>query len=144
EKSGFEYGLTQIRFASSYGAENQHESFSFSHALLAQTSKINLIAAILPRPGKPTHAAKQLARINQLLNGRLAITVVSGWLRGESDAIGEAWQAHHPRFDCSEGISDCPRAISNIYHLLLDRKMQIGNGPLLLQYPHLDIRVDIF
>ena len=26
EKNGFEYALTQIRFAAGYGAENQHES----------------------------------------------------------------------------------------------------------------------
>jgi FMNH2-dependent dimethyl sulfone monooxygenase len=37
ERSGFEYALTQIRFTAGYGAENQHESVSFSHALLAKT-----------------------------------------------------------------------------------------------------------
>ena len=36
EKNGFEYALTQIRFTAGYGAENQHESVSFSHALLAK------------------------------------------------------------------------------------------------------------
>ena len=36
EKSGFDYALTQIRFTAGYGAENQHESVSFSHGLLAK------------------------------------------------------------------------------------------------------------
>lgn len=60
ERSGFEYALTQIRFTASYGAENQHESVSFSHALLAKTEKLKVIAAILPGPWKPVLAAKQL------------------------------------------------------------------------------------
>ena len=34
EKSGFDYALTQIRFTAGYGAEYQHESVSFSHAIL--------------------------------------------------------------------------------------------------------------
>ncbi|RMN40216.1 Luciferase protein, partial [Pseudomonas syringae pv. apii] len=37
EQSGFEYALTQIRFTAGYGAEFQHESVAFSHALLAAT-----------------------------------------------------------------------------------------------------------
>ena len=35
EAAGFEYALTQIRFTAGYGAEFQHESVAFSHALLA-------------------------------------------------------------------------------------------------------------
>ena len=35
EKNGFDYALTQIRFTAGYGADNQHESVSFSHGLLA-------------------------------------------------------------------------------------------------------------
>jgi MsuE subfamily FMN reductase len=37
EKAGFEYALSQIRFTAGYGAEYQHESVAFSHALLATT-----------------------------------------------------------------------------------------------------------
>ena len=37
EQNGFAYALTQIRFTAGYGAENQHESVSFSHGLLAKT-----------------------------------------------------------------------------------------------------------
>ena len=45
EEAGFEYALTQIRFTAGYGAEYQHESVAFSHALLAATSKLKVIAA---------------------------------------------------------------------------------------------------
>ncbi|MBJ8445769.1 dimethylsulfone monooxygenase SfnG [Acinetobacter bereziniae] len=102
EKNGFEYALTQIRFTAGYGAENQHESVSFSHALLAKTDKLKVIAAILPGPWKPVLAAKQLATIDYLTNGRIAINVVSGWFRGEFDAIGEPWPEHDERYVRSE------------------------------------------
>ena len=102
EKNGFEYALTQIRFTAGYGAENQHESVSFSHALLAKTEKLKVIAAILPGPWKPVLAAKQLATIDYLTNGRVAINVVSGWFRGEFDAIGEPWPEHDERYVRSE------------------------------------------
>ena len=60
EEAGFEYALTQIRFTAGYGAEYQHESVAFSHALLAATSKLKVIAAILPGPWQPALAAKQI------------------------------------------------------------------------------------
>ena len=59
EKAGFEYALSQIRFTAGYGAENQHESVTISHALLAATEKLKVIAAILPGPWSPVLAAKR-------------------------------------------------------------------------------------
>ena len=55
EEAGFDYALTQIRFTAGYGAEYQHESVAFSHALLAVTTKLKVIAALLPRPLEPDH-----------------------------------------------------------------------------------------
>jgi FMNH2-dependent dimethyl sulfone monooxygenase len=53
ERAGFDYALTQIRFTAGYGADNQHESVSFSQALLASTENLKVIAALLPGPGTP-------------------------------------------------------------------------------------------
>ena len=102
ERSGFEYALSQIRFTAGYGAENQHESVTISHALLAATEKLKVIAAILPGPWTPVLAAKQLASIDQYTNGRIAINVVSGWFKGEFRAIGEPWLDHDERYRRSE------------------------------------------
>ncbi|TDV72572.1 dimethylsulfone monooxygenase SfnG [Pseudomonas sp. LP_7_YM] len=102
EKAGFEYGLTQIRFTAGYGADNQHESVAFSHALLAATEKLKVIAAILPGPWTPAVVAKQLATIDQLTAGRIAINIVSGWFKGEFRAIGEPWLEHDERYRRSE------------------------------------------
>jgi FMNH2-dependent dimethyl sulfone monooxygenase len=102
EEAGFEYALTQIRFTAGYGAEFQHESVAFSHALLAATRKLKVIAAILPGPWQPALAAKQLATIDQLTNGRIAVNIVSGWFKGEFQAIGEHWLEHDERYRRSE------------------------------------------
>lgn len=91
ENAGFDYALTQIRFTAGYGAENQHESVSFSQGLLGATEKLKVIAALLPGPWNPTLAAKQIATISHLTAGRIAVNIVSGWFRGEFKAIGEQW-----------------------------------------------------
>ena len=39
ENNGFEYALSQVRYEASYGAEFQHESTSFSLALLLATGE---------------------------------------------------------------------------------------------------------
>jgi len=102
ESSGFEYALSQIRFTAGYGAEFQHEPVAFSHALLAATTTLKVIAAILPGPWNPAVAAKQLATIDQLTGGRIAVNIVSGWFKGEFTAIGEPWLEHDERYRRSE------------------------------------------
>ena len=102
EKAGFEYALSQIRFTAGYGAEFQHESVAISHALLAATDKLRVIAAILPGPWNPVVLAKQIATIDHLTNGRIAVNIVSGWFRGEFQAIGEPWLEHDERYRRSE------------------------------------------
>ncbi|MDF2793485.1 MAG: luciferase family protein [Pseudomonas orientalis] len=102
ERSGFEYALSQIRFTAGYGADNQHESVTISHALLAATETLKVIAAILPGPWTPALAGKQLATIDQFTSGRVAVNVVSGWFKGEFRAIGEPWLDHDERYRRSE------------------------------------------
>jgi len=102
EKAGFEYALTQIRFTAGYGAEYQHESVSFSQALLHATTTLKVLAAILPGPWSPAVVAKQIATIDHISKGRIGINVVSGWFKGEFQAIGEPWLEHDERYRRSE------------------------------------------
>jgi len=111
EKAGFDYALTQIRFTAGYGADNQHESVSFSQALLGATEKLKVIAALLPGPWNPTLAAKQIATISHLSGARIAVNIVSGWFRGEFNAIGEPWLDHDERYRRSEEFIRCLRGI---------------------------------
>jgi dimethylsulfone monooxygenase len=111
ERAGFDYALSQIRFTAGYGAEFQHESVSFSHALLAATEKLKVIAALLPGPWAPALAAKQIATINHLTKGRVAVNIVSGWFRGEFAAIGQPWLDHDERYRRSEEFIRALRGI---------------------------------
>jgi FMNH2-dependent dimethyl sulfone monooxygenase len=113
EKAGFDYALTQIRFTAGYGAEYQHESVAFSQALLHATERLKVIAAILPGPWAPAVVAKQIATINHLSRGRVAVNIVSGWFRGEFQAIGEPWLDHDERYRRSEEFIRALRGIWN-------------------------------
>ncbi len=111
EASGFDYALSQIRFTAGYGADNQHESVSFSQALTHATTKIKVIAAILPGPWTPAVVAKQIASISHYSNARIAVNIVSGWFRGEFAAIGEHWLDHDERYRRSEEFIRCLKGI---------------------------------
>ncbi len=58
ENNGFEYALSQVRYEASYGAEFQHESTSFSLALLLATERLKVIAAVHPGLWQPAVLAK--------------------------------------------------------------------------------------
>jgi dimethylsulfone monooxygenase len=111
ENSGFDYALSQIRFTAGYGAEYQHESITISHALIAATERLNVIAAVLPGPWHPVLLAKQIATISQLYGPRVSVNVVSGWFRGEFAAIGEPWLDHDERYRRSEEFIRAVRGI---------------------------------
>lgn len=111
ESLGFEYALTQIRFTALYGASNQHESVSFSQAILQGTERLRVIAAILPGPWHPGVVAKQIASIDHYSEGRIAVNVVSGWFRGEFTAMGEWWLDHAERYRRSNEFMRCLRGI---------------------------------
>jgi FMNH2-dependent dimethyl sulfone monooxygenase len=74
----------------------------FSQALLHATKRLKLIVAILPGPWNPAIAAKQLASLDQITGGRVAVNIVSGWFKGEFTAIGQPWLEHDERYRRSE------------------------------------------
>lgn len=102
ENNGFEYALSQVRYMASYGAEFQHESTSFSLALLLATQRLKVIAAVHPGLWHPGVLAKLIATADQLSSGRVAVNVVSGWFKGEFTALGEPWLEHDERYRRSE------------------------------------------
>ena len=111
ERYGFEYALTQIRFMAGYGAEFQHESVSFSQALLHHTERLIVMAALLPGPWNPAVAAKQVASIDQYSKGRIAVNVVSGWFKQEFTSIGQWWLDHAERYRRSREFIACLKGI---------------------------------
>ncbi|MFE6859800.1 dimethylsulfone monooxygenase SfnG [Nocardia sp. NPDC057668] len=102
ENNGFDYALTQVRYMASYGAAYQHESTSFSLALLLATERLKVIAAVHPGLWQPGVLAKLIATADHLSGGRAAVNVVSGWFKGEFTALGEPWLEHDERYRRSE------------------------------------------
>src|SRR5450755_301757 len=98
ERAGFEYALSQVRYTASYGAEFQHESTSFSLALLMATERLKLIAAVHPGLRHPGVLAKWVATADHLSGGRVAVNVVSGWFKDEFRQLGEPWLEHDERY----------------------------------------------
>ncbi|KAJ7774343.1 luciferase-like domain-containing protein [Mycena maculata] len=107
ERVGFEYALSQIRFMAAYGADNQHEPVTLSQALLHSTERLKLIVALLPGPWNPAIAAKQIASIDNYADGRVAVNIVSGWLKAEFTAIGQHWLDHSERYRRSREFIEC-------------------------------------
>ncbi|MFF0489368.1 dimethylsulfone monooxygenase SfnG [Nocardia sp. NPDC003482] len=111
ENNGFDYALSQVRYTASYGAEFQHESTSFSLALLGATERLKVIAAVHPGLWHPAVLAKFGATADHLSNGRFAINVVSGWFAGEFRALGEPWLEHDERYRRSAEFLEVIRKI---------------------------------
>ncbi len=98
EDAGFEYALSQTRYAASYGADKQHEATSFSLALLAATEKLKVIAAVHPGMWHPGVLAKFIITADHISNGRAAVNIVSGWLKDEFTNFGLEWLEHDERY----------------------------------------------
>ncbi|GAY08198.1 dimethylsulfone monooxygenase SfnG [Pseudonocardia sp. N23] len=98
ENNGFDYALSQVRYMASYGADHQHESTSFSLALLLATERLKVIAAVHPGLWQPGVLAKWVATADHLSGGRAAVNVVSGWFKDEFTALGEPWLEHDERY----------------------------------------------
>ncbi len=98
ERVGFEYALSQVRYLSSYGAAQQHESTSISLALLLATEKLKVIAAVHPGLWEPAVLAKFILTADQFSKGRAAVNVVSGWFKDEYTKLGLPWLEHDERY----------------------------------------------
>ncbi len=111
EQVGFDYALTQVRYLASYGADAQHESVSFSLALLAATERLKVIAAV--HPGQwPAHILAKLAATAQATTGdRLALNVVSGWFKQEYTKLGLDWLDHEERYRRAEEFIEVLRGL---------------------------------
>ena len=111
ERNGFDYALTQVRYMASYGAAYQHESTSFSLALLLATERLKVIAAVHPGLWQPGVLAKFIASADQISGGRAAINVVSGWFKDEFTKLGEPWLEHGERYRRAEEFISYVREI---------------------------------
>ena len=97
EDAGFEYALSQVRYTASYGAEYQHESTSFSLALLLATERLKVIAAVHPGPLAPGRAG-QVGRdrrppLRRARRGERRVRLVPGRVPPARRAVARARRA---------------------------------------------------
>ncbi|MER7082746.1 FMNH2-dependent dimethyl sulfone monooxygenase [Saccharopolyspora kobensis] len=102
ERNGFEYALSQVRYASSYGAAQQHDPAAFSLGLLLATERLKLIVAAHPGLWHPAILAKFGITADLLSGGRFAVNIVSGWFKDEFTGLGEPWLEHDERYRRTE------------------------------------------
>ncbi|GER22591.1 dimethyl sulfone monooxygenase SfnG [Zafaria cholistanensis] len=98
EDAGFEYALSQTRYAASYGADKQHEATAFTLGLLGATERLKVIAAVHPGMWHPGVLAKWLITADHISGGRAAVNIVSGWLKSEFTGFGLPWLEHDERY----------------------------------------------
>jgi len=102
ENSGFEYALSQVRYASSYSAAEQHDPAAFSLGLLTATERLKLIVAAHPGLWHPAILAKYGITADIISEGRFAVNIVSGWFKDEFTGLGEPWLEHDERYRRTE------------------------------------------
>ena len=137
EDNGFDYALSQVRYEASYGAEYQHESTSFSLALLLATQRLKVIAAVHPGLWQPGVLAKLGATADQLSGGRFAVNVVSGWFKDEFTHLGEPWLEHDERYRRSAEFLQVLRKIWTAFVGRLSRSGRRRLPRRLLPHPRL-------
>ncbi|MGH7048304.1 MAG: TIGR03619 family F420-dependent LLM class oxidoreductase [Stellaceae bacterium] len=70
------------------GPQRRHEQLTAAAYIAARTSHIRLVLAVMVVPYRPAVlAAKMLATIDVLSDGRLTVGIGAGWLEAEFDAV---------------------------------------------------------
>lgn len=74
------------------------DAWSSAAALVAVTSRIELMTAVRPNFHQPALFAKQAANIDRISGGRLALNVVSSWWGKEAESYGLQFDQHDDRY----------------------------------------------
>jgi probable F420-dependent oxidoreductase len=106
ERAGFDYVTLSDHIIVPEGDEQPRSGVVFPDVmplaafLAARTGRIHFVLAALVVPVRePISMAKQLATIDQVSGGRLAVVVGSGWLRAEFEALGVGFADRGDRTD---------------------------------------------
>ncbi|MCA1030902.1 LLM class flavin-dependent oxidoreductase [Bacillus timonensis] len=108
EKWGFSTTLIAELFLNDIkGPEHDSlEAWSTAAALAAVTEKIEIMTAIRPGFHNPAVAAKMIANIDRISNGRLTLNVVSAWWEEEAKQYGGIFTEHDERYERTKEFID--------------------------------------
>ena len=92
DEAGIEFFLPIARWKGFGGATNSREhsfeTFTFAAALAAITSRIGIFSSIHVPMIHPVYAAKALATVDHVSNGRAGLNIVAGWNPDEFAMFG--------------------------------------------------------
>lgn len=92
DEAGMDFILPVARWIGCGGETNFHgnvlETMTWASALLASTKDISVFATVHTAINNPVVAAKQIATIDQIGNGRAGLNIVAGWNKPEYEALG--------------------------------------------------------
>jgi alkanesulfonate monooxygenase SsuD/methylene tetrahydromethanopterin reductase-like flavin-dependent oxidoreductase (luciferase family) len=102
DEAGLEFMLPLGRWAG-YGGTTDHNGTSFetltwAAGLLAQTRRIMAFSTVHVTLTNPVAAAKQMATIDHLGQGRFGLNIVCGWNRDEFEMLGARLDGHTERY----------------------------------------------
>lgn len=107
DEAGLEFMLPIARWIGYGGDTDFHggvlETVTWAAGLLANSHNIQVFATIHTAFNHPIVAAKQLATIDQLGQGRVGLNVVAGWNKPEYDAFGiDLPEGHDKRYEFAQ------------------------------------------
>lgn len=106
EKAGFEAAIPFSRWRGFEGETNpwgkSFEPYTWAAALAALTSTITVFSTSHCLTVSPVMAAKQIATIDAISNGRVGLNVVAGWFEKELRMFGVEMLSHDERYAYSE------------------------------------------
>lgn len=103
DEAGIEFLLPIARWRGYGGSTNfQKDSFetiTWACGLLAKTRRLNVLGTIHVPLFHPVIAAKQVATIDHLSEGRFGLNIVCGWNEDEFQMFGERQREHDVRYE---------------------------------------------
>jgi len=115
DEAGLEFVLPIGRWRGYGGASNFHgtsfEAMTWAGGLLAHTSAITVFGTIHAPMIHPIVAAKQMATIDLLSQGRFGLNVVCGWNQDEFEMFGREQLEHDDRYAYGQEWLDVIRTI---------------------------------
>ena len=92
DAAGLDFMLPIARWIGYGGETNFHhnvlETMTWAAGLLASTERITVISTTHTAANNPVVAAKQIATIDHISNGRAGLNIVAGWNKPEYEALG--------------------------------------------------------
>ncbi|MCK8779800.1 LLM class flavin-dependent oxidoreductase [Rhizobium sp. NTR19] len=116
DDAGIDFMLPIARWIGYGGETNFHggvlETMTWAAGLLAKTQNINVFATIHVAANHPVVAAKQIATIDQISQGRVGLNIVAGWNQPEYEALGLQLAAgHEERYTYAQEWFDIVKAL---------------------------------